>query len=336
MKRASIISDPHFGIRGRFSFLDEIKKHNLEQVIRHFGDADYFFSAADEFDSRLPDSQIVSEVSSILSALDPGNVFLCSGNHDSFRRKFTPLSSWVIGTNSNGNSGAALATGECSLFPKPFVLAGWNANEGIPECPDGYRFLVSHVRVAEWTADFDRGIKLEDLARLGYEAVFLGDLHTPKQETAGGCRFYSVGTFGASSFKDDGIASGFGVIEWDDSGFEFKRKEFINYPIFKTLELDANSTVSKEELEHNIVRIRFSGTEQEYDRLKIEACLYPRYIEFEPLKYSRPERKRVELTTDTTELLKTFAMKDKWPEGTLELCLEELGTGVESDDKTQS
>lgn len=258
---AVITADMHFGISNpELSGLERLKLTNLRNVLSRFRHADLVIDLGDISDRRVLDYAILDELCHIYRVVpekSPGCLVFATGNHDVVDGKYIPLSPFAEGTSVSG-SGARIADGN-GLCAGPFYVVGWNGRQlPRPAGETGCRFLAGHIRVKDWVHQSDPlGISLDDLAGLGYEAVFLGDYHTPQEVVRNGCRIYSIGTFGASSFKDVDITSGFLIVEWKKTLFHSFRFSFDDYPVFKKLTISSPDEICG--IENTVVRITLTS-----------------------------------------------------------------------------
>ena len=260
--KALLVSDMHLGISDpNLRDLDNLKLDNLDLVLRRHFDVTMIQDLADGADSKLLRPELLERLCknyAQLSSHGMKRLFVLVGNHEGTKREIAPLSPFIIGTRTAEN-GASLVTDEGIIAP-PFFMRGW-AGDMLPPPASvtGCRFFSGHLRVKDWLPSGAKGVTLDALANLGYEAIFLGDFHKPVSVNHNGCHIHSVGTFGASSWKDTDIRSGYVLVMWDEDTYEAKRIAFDSYPVFKKVRINAGDDLP--DLQNSAVRVFLSSPE---------------------------------------------------------------------------
>lgn len=258
--KALLVSDMHLGISDpSLRALDNLKLDNLDLVLRRYFDITMVQDLGDGADSKLLRPELLERLCknyAQLSSRGMKRLFVLVGNHEGTKREIAPLSPFIIGTRTQEN-GANLVTDEGIIAP-PFFMRGWAGDTlPLPASVTGCRFFSGHLRVKDWLPSGAKGVTLDELADLGYEAIFLGDFHQPVSISHKGCHIHSIGTFGASSWKDTDIQSGYMFVTWDEDTYNIERFIFDSYPVFKKVRVNVGDDLP--DLYNNVVRVFLSS-----------------------------------------------------------------------------
>lgn len=250
------ISDIHRRFDSRYPFLEDLKDEALRYILETYGNrSDYTIEAGDSFNSRFFDIELTLRQAKIYreSLRDISRCYILCGNHESTGRAISPMSIFAEGTKCNIKSMSIV--GREPRHVGNFLLKGWDSNFGFPET--NARYLVSHVRVKEWSGSSEKSFTLDQLNSLNFDRIILGDCHTPYSQ--GKC--ISIGTLCPSDFKDEGIEAG--AVWFDEDHNTFERIKIPNYPIFRKLVVTPETAEPGASwVKGNIVRVEFKGPQK--------------------------------------------------------------------------
>lgn len=329
-----IFSDVHRSASDSFNLL-EAKDTLLRQTIQFYIDrVDFIIHGGDGFDARAYDSKLATTEARIYQEATGGKVgkiYICSGNHDSRYREFSPLSPYGVGAKIN-----IIAADPHEIICEDgnvIVIQGWAGQDKLPEpLSKEFKkaFYFGHVNVADWLPN-GKGIKLNELVFSPYHKHFFGDYHQHRIDGT----VISIGTMFPSDFKDKDCQGGFLIYDTDTDKIERKVFPPKVYPIFKIFEITAENEadfferITAKDIEHNIVRAILSGTPEwlvkAVNRVEALKDFKPRHFETRKISASKGKKVLLQgnpLTIDKRKLLSDEATRQGWEAEVLKLAEE--------------
>jgi len=257
MKSILILSDLHLKPICKYG-LRSLKFDLLRMVLQTFrAQVNFIVITGDLEDSSLVDLDLEMEIAQVFLDLkeDLRKLVILGGNHETRLQKYVPSDLFAVG------AGIRVVKEDHLILDNGNLVFRGFSKEPIP---DGLgRFFFGHQPVNYKNQSWFE-TQAEDLLKLSYERIFLGDIHQRHDIQD---KLHSVGAMFTSSFSDEGLIGNFVVLEYDEHGSSVSRYETDpsgTYPKFHTVNVeDFKMSFAPWDIEHNIFKLKFRGPVEE-------------------------------------------------------------------------
>ena len=265
MKSVLTLSDLHlkpickYGLRTlKFGLLRMVLSHYRQQV-------DFIVITGDLEDSALVDLDLEMELAQVFLDLkeDLCKLIILGGNHETRLQHYVPTDLFAAGAGVKVVKEDPLILDDVNL-----VFRGFSKTP----IPNGLgRFFFGHQPVDYENKDLG-GVPKEDLLKLSYERILLGDIHKHYDVED---KLHSIGTMFPSSFTDEGLTGCFAILQYDEHGSKLTRYAVDpsgTYPKFFTVSVeDFKMSFTPWDVQHNIFKLKFRGPVEENTQAAREA-----------------------------------------------------------------
>lgn len=257
------ITDVHCKESGQFYSLTARKLENLAKVFYEWREkAERFVIKGDFFHNPNPSHALLAQCAEAFKVLGEHiwKVVFMPGNHDPIMRNLSPITAFAKGTAVQ-NRGMLVVTASEPYFDHEVkaCYCAWSKDK-LPQAPTPDWQFFGHVQVSDWVKFGSKGFTLDEIKATGFKRYYLGDFH-PFVDAG---KVVSVGIFGASDFGDEGLQSGYVLVNDDGSFVRHK----LDYPVFHTIDIyDEHGLIDHflidQPIKGNIIKVRLHGTAQE-------------------------------------------------------------------------
>lgn len=265
MKSILILSDLHLKPICKYG-LRTLKFDLLKMVLQTFrAQVDFIVITGDLEDSSLVDLDLEMEIAQVFLGLkeDLHKLIILGGNHETRLQRYVPTDLFAAGAGIRVVKEDPLILDDGNL-----VFRGFSKTP----IPNGLgRFFFGHQPV-DYESKGLIGVPKEDLLKLSYERILLGDIHKHYDVED---KLHSIGTMFPSSFSDEGLTGCFAILQYDEHGSKLTRYAIDpsgTYPKFFTVSVeDFKMSFAPWDVQHNIFKLKFRCPVEENTQERREA-----------------------------------------------------------------